>query len=233
MRETLLAGRPCELVQEGMSARMRRTCTRTVITALSIAGCSSTPGGASPPLPVDAAIVAVADAQVGDIDAPAHSDGLPADAGFPDAGPHFDARHYVDAPPADPGPAKTATVRTIDLASNDLVFDASRDVIYSSVPSSVGASGNSIATIDPQTGLVVDTLFVGSEPGPLAISDDFSTLYVSLLGAYSVRRVDLTTRTLDEPISMEPDPISGTRYAIALAVMPGAPHTFAVVRYSP
>jgi len=56
--------------------------------------------------------------------------------------------------------------------------------------SSVGNNGNSLQAIDPTTGLVTSSTFVGSEPNKLAISDDGHSLYVSLDGPLAVRRFD-------------------------------------------
>jgi len=205
----------------GPSARFRRNGMTRIIQALFIAGCSG-PSSETANSPADGPVAA--DASPGDAQQP-QPDGRP-----PDARLRFDARTYVDAPPPDPDPAPmTLALRTIELASNDLVYDALRGVLYASVPSSAGSSGNSIATIDPRSGLVVDSLMVGGEPRPLAISDDFSTLYVGLNSNNSVRRLDLATRNLEEPITFTPDPIEGATFAVKLAVMPGTPHTFVAV----
>src|SRR5215216_7510412 len=57
--------------------------------------------------------------------------------------------------------APTDFIRRINLTTNDLVYSASAGRIYASVPSSSGSSGNSLQAIDPTTGLVTSTTFVG------------------------------------------------------------------------
>src|SRR5262249_51905079 len=83
------------------------------------------------------------------------------------------------------------TIRTVALRSNGLADDPFSAQIYASVPSSAGANGNSIPPIEPVTGTVGTSVFVGSEPGKLAASDDGSFLYVGLGGAGSVVRFNI------------------------------------------
>ena len=76
-----------------------------------------------------------------------------------------------------------ATIRVISLPVKDLVYDQARQRIYASVPSSGGARANTVTLIDPSTGALGPSVFVGSEPGKLAMSDDGQYLYVGLDGA--------------------------------------------------
>src|ERR1043165_8403281 len=94
-----------------------------------------------------------------------------------------------------PAAADVNNVREFPIVVKDVVFDRNTAKFYASIPSSAGAMGNSIAKIDPATGQVENFVFVGSEPGKLALSDDGHTLYVSLDGAAAVRRFDITTQT--------------------------------------
>src|SRR5689334_12463819 len=73
----------------------------------------------------------------------------------------------VEAVPLTPFDGPTEFIRQIPLATNDLVYSASTGQLYASVPSSAGASGNSITAINPTTGLVTSSTFVGSEPNKL------------------------------------------------------------------
>jgi hypothetical protein len=50
-------------------------------------------------------------------------------------------------------------------------------------PSGGGVVGNSVVLIDPATGVVVDTIYAGSEPGAVALSADGSHLFAPLGGA--------------------------------------------------
>src|SRR5262245_50265182 len=129
------------------------------------------------------------------------------------------------APPT-PTPTPLTTVRQINLLNNDIVYDAARQIIYASVPSAAGLNGNSLAPIDPATGVIGQPIFVGSEPGELAISDNQQYLYVALDGAGSIRRFDLATRAPGLQF------YAGAPFRVnALEVLPGNPVSVAVVQY--
>lgn len=68
----------------------------------------------------------------------------------------------------------------LGLPVNDFEFDRHSGKIYPSVPSRAGALGNRIVQIDPKTGALGPSVFVGSEPFNLAVSDDEEFLYVGL-----------------------------------------------------
>src|SRR5437660_454541 len=91
--------------------------------------------------------------------------------------------------------AQADFVRIIPLTANDVVYSPTTKMLYASVPSTVGAGGNSIKTIDPTAGAITSSVFIGSEPNRLAMADDGTTLYAGLDGAYSVRKFDVSTQT--------------------------------------
>jgi hypothetical protein len=126
-------------------------------------------------------------------------------------------------------------VREIGLATNDLVYDPWRQVLYASVPSRGGVNGNRVAVINPWTRTVSFTGIVGSEPNKLAISDDGRFLYVGLDGAPSVARLDLAGSSgpiVDKTLQLGSD-ASGSLYAADIEVMPGSAGTAAIsLRYS-
>ena len=120
--------------------------------------------------------------------------------------------------------------RAILLQANDLVYDPVRAVIYASVPGSVGPTGNSIVTINPATGAVVSSVYGGSNPHQLALSDDASMLYVGLDGANAVRQFSLPGLTFVRQFSLGSSSLSGPMFDEDIDVMPGAPTTVAVSR---
>src|SRR6185295_9202643 len=135
------------------------------------------------------------------------------------AAPFLLATRGAAAPAPPEGP--TDFFRRINLTTNDLVYSASAGRIYASVPSSVG-NGNSLQAIDPTTGLVTSSTFVGSEPNKLAISDDGHSLYVSLDGSFAIRRFETLTNTPGLQFSLGVDFIFG-RYSVGdMAVAPGS-----------
>ena len=125
--------------------------------------------------------------------------------------------------------ASGADIRTIQLATNDLIYDPGTGRIYASVPGRApGGIGNSIVAIDPETGTIGPPVFVGSEPGRLARSDDGRFLYVGLDGAGAVRRFDLGTQTPGLQFPLGSDQFFGARIAHDIQVLPGSPHAVAV-----
>src|SRR5579884_505110 len=91
----------------------------------------------------------------------------------------------------------------LELPINDIVYNAKDGLIYASIPGYAGENlGNSIAAIDPTTGILQKTIFVGSEPNRLALSDDGTQLFVGLDGAGAVRQVNLTTATAGVQFSL-------------------------------
>jgi sugar lactone lactonase YvrE len=132
-------------------------------------------------------------------------------------------------PTVTPTPAATF-VRQIPLATNDFVYNDANQTIYASVPSSAGSSGNSIVPINPITATVGNSVFIGSEPNKLALSDDHQTLYATLSGAGAVRSFDIPSQTPGLQFTLGNDNFDGPRQAGEIAVMPGAPGSVAVGR---
>jgi hypothetical protein len=138
----------------------------------------------------------------------------------------------VSASIARPAPdAQADFVRMIPLTANDVIYSPTTKLLYASVPSSVGAGGNSIKTIDPTTGAITSSVFMGSEPNRLAIASDGITVYAGLDGAYSVRKFDASTQTAGTQFSLGSDPSSsGLLRAADLAITPGNPNALVTGR---
>ena len=116
----------------------------------------------------------------------------------------------------------------VGIVHKAIVYDATRNVYYASVPGSVIGSGNSIARIDPATGEVTHSAPVGSEPNALAIAADASALYVGLDGSGEVVRLALPSMTETGRARLPADPYFGTALAQAIAVSPTNPAVAAV-----
>lgn len=117
------------------------------------------------------------------------------------------------------------------LPINDIVYNAVDGLIYASIPGSAGEGlGNTIAGIDPTTGVIIKTIFVGSEPNRIALSSDGTQLFVGLNGAGAVRQVNLTTATAGVQFSLGGGPgVYNPPYtAQGLAALPGQPNSVAV-----
>jgi len=121
-------------------------------------------------------------------------------------------------------------VRQIPLSANDIVYNPTTSRLYASLPSSVGANGNSIVSIDPASGSIDTPIFVGSEPKKLALSSDGNTLYAFLDGAAAVRRFSVPTMTAGIQFPIGQDNFLGTYFLTDMAVAPGNPDLLAVAR---
>jgi len=100
-------------------------------------------------------------------------------------------------------------VRVLNMPVNDIAYEKLSQKLFVSVPSIAGAGGNAVTEIDPATGALGASVFVGSEPNKIALSDDGQTLYVGLNGSASVRRVDVATHTAGTQFRLGFDQFSG------------------------
>lgn len=126
-------------------------------------------------------------------------------------------------------PSATVTSgRVIALRARDLVWNPQTGRLYLSVPGGAEVNSNSIVAVDPNTGARAGSVFVGSEPGRLARSDNGQYLYVGLNGANAVRRVEMATLTPGLQWSLPSGQVAGD-----LEVAPGQPNVVAVSRHRP
>ena len=126
--------------------------------------------------------------------------------------------------------ASTSFIRQLPLTVNDVVYSSSTQRLYASMPSSAGASGNSIVTLDPVTGAVDSPVFVGSEPKKLALSSDGNSLYVWMDGAAAIRKFDVPTKTPGLQFPLGQDNFFGSYTLTDMAVAPGNANLLAVAR---
>ena len=111
----------------------------------------------------------------------------------------------------------------INLDTNHLMFDPFTRKLYASIPGTAPQlQGNSIVSIDPNTGTLGTPVNIGSEPAKMAESDDGLYLYTLLQGADSLARFNLSTGIVDP-----------TRYSLGgaprdLTVLPGSDNTLAI-----
>lgn len=118
----------------------------------------------------------------------------------------------------------------VNQLANDLAWDSTHQVIYLSVPSLALSNGNSISVLNPTTGAISSSGFIGSEPDVLAISDDDSYLYVGMDGSSSVQRYVLPSLQFDTSYLLGAQKTYGPYFPWDLEVAPGLPHTTAVAR---
>jgi hypothetical protein len=121
----------------------------------------------------------------------------------------------------------TLTPDAFSLGTNDLVYDPYDGLLYASVPGSAGLAGNSLAQINPVTGRVQASFYLGSEPGKLAVSDDGRAIYAGLNGAAAVARFNVAAQAVDLRFSLGTGSF-GPRFAEDIQVAPGDASTVAV-----
>lgn len=135
---------------------------------------------------------------------------------------------FDDPPDPRPRPPRITPVRhgnvlEVPLSATSLVADTARNRLYAVVRGNEPAHPNELVTIDGATGAILGATFIGSYPWTAAISDDASTLWVSLFGADSLRRVDLSTPlpTPGKEYPLPSNPNFGLTYAAEVNVLPG------------
>ncbi len=127
------------------------------------------------------------------------------------------------------GQSTPGFVAQINCAFNDAIFDSSRNVIYATLPSFAGVNGNSVAIIDATTGIILDTIFAGSEPSNLSMTADGNTLYVALREATKYAVIDLQAAAAAPPVVLELNRFNRKPvFAIDVAVSPTSASTLLV-----
>jgi len=131
-------------------------------------------------------------------------------------------------------PGGTA-VTCLDVEASALIADRSRGRVYALVMGGAAKYANELVVIDPESATVETSVFVGSEPDSLVLSDDATRLWVGLHGAYAIREVDLT-RWPPEPGAQYVVPrgpsVSRAAYAGAMIALAGEPESIAVALHN-
>ena len=125
---------------------------------------------------------------------------------------------------------ETDIVRQLPLGVNDVIYNPQDQMLYATRPSSAGSNGNSITKIDPISAAPVSSVFLGSEPNKIALSDDGHSMYVVLDGAFGIRRFDTVTQTAGLQFGLGSEAPNLPFTASDIAVVPGNPNRLAVAR---
>ena len=127
--------------------------------------------------------------------------------------------------------SQTDFIRVVGITGvNDVTYSSTTGKLYVSVSSNGGSVGNTITTVDPLTGSLSNSVFVGSEPNKLALSDNGTTLYTTLEGAFAVRQFNVQTQTPGTQFSVGQDSFFGLYSISDLVVSPGNPNVVALAR---
>lgn len=128
--------------------------------------------------------------------------------------------------------AESYLVTQVNLTANDLVYNSASKEYLASVGSTAGLGlGNSVTRIS-SGGQILQSTFVGSEPGVIALSSDGSTGYVALTGSPSVRQFNAVTGEAGIQFALGSS-WYGPLYAEDMAVVPGQNDSLAVALRKP
>jgi hypothetical protein len=126
------------------------------------------------------------------------------------------------------------TIRKIDLKANDIVYSSQQNSLYATVSAASANKtyGNSVCRIDPTTGTILKSVYVGTEPTCLAVSGDGNYLYVGLEYTPRIMRLKLPEMFVDLTIQLMDTTTSTTRlsvFAEQIKVLPNKPTSIAVI----
>jgi len=113
---------------------------------------------------------------------------------------------------------------------NDMLYDSISSKILLSIPSADNIHGNSIGYIDPANAVLTGYYFIGSEPNPLAITENGKYLYVGLDGASNVKKFNIKTHLSELTFSLGYHWAFGTFRANNISCKPGTDTDVAVAR---
>ena len=118
-------------------------------------------------------------------------------------------------------------IEAVDLAGQDMAWDALRGLLYVAVTDPQGLYGNSLAVVSPASATIQSTMFLGNQPSSLGISDDDVYLYTGFQTASVIKRIALSDLSLNLTIPLTLGGISES-FAGDVKVAPGQNQTIAV-----
>jgi hypothetical protein len=128
---------------------------------------------------------------------------------------------FNPAPGGGTSNALTVTVYSaVAVSARDMVWDATRNLIYLSTDINSIVRANQVLSLDPATGKLGATLLGGNEPGKLAVTADGKYLYTETDKNHSVTRIELATGKADLTFPLGGDPW-GSYIALDMAPVPG------------
>jgi hypothetical protein len=141
-----------------------------------------------------------------------------------DSHPTDDAADAADASSPSDGPLNARYVFKVPVLAEQMVADPVRRRFYVSVGGASPQYPNTLLTVDANTGAVLSTPYVGSNPRSLALADDASTLWIGVDGPLSIRRLTLTTDPPGVgPLTALTQALGAGQTAGPMVGLPGAP----------
>jgi DNA-binding beta-propeller fold protein YncE len=134
------------------------------------------------------------------------------------------------------GQTGAPVIVVLPVEASHMVSDWRLGRLYASVPGTAASYPNTIVTIDSATNTVLSSVFVGSDPGPLALSEDGTALWVGLAGAAAIRKVTLSPAAAPVvgplcrlPFDTKASAFGAYNHAVSIAVLPGGTDSIALV----
>jgi hypothetical protein len=118
---------------------------------------------------------------------------------------------------------------SLSIKANKVLFDSRRNKLLAIVSGLDTQHGNKLIQINPNTGIVENSVFVGSEPSSMAFTFDSNYVYIGLDGASLVKRVNLNSFIVDRTISLGSGS-SGALFADDVATIKSTPDIVVVAR---
>jgi hypothetical protein len=109
---------------------------------------------------------------------------------------------------------------TIDVSANYIGFDSKRELIYASVKGSDAIYANSLVSINPYSGVVINSVFIGSEPTEFVFTTDSNYLFIMFDEQPVVKKFNLNSFSVVQEINLGVDPYNGAYYGKSMAVLP-------------
>ncbi|MDX1927594.1 MAG: hypothetical protein SFV81_13820 [Pirellulaceae bacterium] len=128
--------------------------------------------------------------------------------------------------------ASFVILRTLGQAAADLLWDTTRNRIYASIPATAtGSYANKIIAIDPVSLTVTGSVTTNQDPGQMAITSDYNTLYAVLNANGTIAKINLDTMTVSSTFAVGTDSRYGTLYASDICTVAGQPNLVVVSQY--
>ena len=121
-------------------------------------------------------------------------------------------------------------LRSLNTQTNSLRLNPVTGTIWASGSSTDSTYSNQLVEINPTAALVVSSVNINGEAGPLAVSDDGSTIFTGMNGASSIKVVDTSHKVLKSTFSLSNPSIGNDPPATSIEVAPGTSNTIAVAR---
>lgn len=127
-------------------------------------------------------------------------------------------------------PHSYASYSVLSITNNDLAISRATGEAYITRPTSAGTgAGDHLVQINLATGASIRSVYLGSNPTRLELTDSGQNAFVGLAGASAFTRVNLSTFTAGPTVSLGSSP-DGPMYAGDIAVSPGSEDTVALAR---